>query len=125
MLGSWALNLTTIGYNRIELPNPMYVPQGSMIILAANSTGRVLMDNSGLSLHSDYLISGTSLLTMDSMNKKTFLINCLIDSQHYFSSFNITNKYTSASNYTVTAQLDSKNVLMRDVSIANSKDYFF
>ena len=125
MLGSWALNLSSIGYNRIELSNLMYVPQGSMIILAANSTGRVLMDNSGLSLHSDYLISGTSLLTIDSMNKKTFLINCLIESQHYFSSFNITNKYASANNYTVTALLDSRNVLMRDVSVVNSKNYFF
>ena len=105
---NWDLE-TSLGYNRIILPQPVLILKGFFIILTQN-TGKVAIDTFGNASYSDLVWNTTTQWTkLAEFSNWRFYLTTLNNFSSYQNTFNILHAYKNIGLYTLSITFTSSN----------------
>jgi len=112
------------GYNKFILPQPIEVPQGSLVFLTqfTDSTS-VAIDSSGSAMYSD-VVWGTNLQNLSSNSNWRLFLNPFTNFTSYQTSFSISHAYNTIGLYNIILTFLSSNLTFQQtVNITDCKFY--
>jgi hypothetical protein len=113
------------GFNKIILPEPILVPQGSLILLTQNDNSvTVAIDSNGNATYSDMVLGSTIWNPLSSTSNWRLYLNALTNFSSYQTSFSISHAYNFIGLYEIALTFLSSNVTFyQTVNITDCKTF--
>ena len=112
------------GFNQLLLTQPVYVIQGSFLVLIQN-TGKVAIDTSGTAAYSDMYLQNNAYYNLSFTSRQRFYMNYTSNYSTYQSSFVVNHTYSNTGLYPLTFTLASTNNVWQYTANITQCIYFF
>ena len=122
---SWNFQIS-LGYNKIILPQPVYVLKGQFILLTQN-TGRIAIDTTGNASYSDLVWNSITQWTkLEEFSNCRFYLTTINNFTSYQNTLNIIHSYANIGLYNLTIIFPSSNIsFQQTINITDCKFLVF
>jgi hypothetical protein len=111
---SWNFQIS-LGYNKIILPQPVYVLKGQFILLTQN-TGRIAIDTTGNASYSDLVWNSITQWTkLEEFSNCRFYLTTINNFTSYQNTLNIIHSYANIGLYTLTITFATSNRVFQKI----------